>query len=59
MASQHLNSTQSTLSQQIQRLEALVSQPLFVRGHHITLTETGEVLLSYAKIYWRSMIPSL
>ncbi|BBV03010.1 LysR substrate binding domain protein [Providencia rettgeri DSM 1131] len=50
VASQHLNSTQSTLSQQIQRLEALVSQPLFVRGHRIlTLTETGEVLLSYAK----------
>lgn len=50
VASQHLNSTQSTLSQQIQRLEALVGQPLFIRGHRIlALTETGEVLLSYAK----------
>lgn len=50
VASQHLNSTQSTLSQQIQRLETLVGQPLFVRGHRIlTLTETGEILLSYAK----------
>lgn len=50
VASQHLNSTQSTLSQQIQRLETLVGQPLFVRGHRIlTLTEMGEILLSYAK----------
>lgn len=50
IASQHLNSTQSTLSQQIQRLEALVGQSLFVRGHRIlTLTETGEALFSYAK----------
>lgn len=50
VASQHLNSTQSTLSQQIQRLEALVGQPLFIRGHRmLTLTETGEVLFSYAK----------
>ncbi|MEQ4675831.1 LysR substrate-binding domain-containing protein [Providencia vermicola] len=50
VASQHLNSTQSTLSQQIQRLETLVGYPLFVRGHRIlTLTETGEILLSYAK----------
>ncbi|USR65753.1 LysR substrate-binding domain-containing protein [Providencia stuartii] len=50
VASQHLNSTQSTLSQQIQRLETLVGHPLFVRGHRIlTLTETGEILLSYAK----------
>ena len=50
VASQHLNSTQSTLSQQIQRLETLVGQPLFVRGPRIlTLTETGEILLSYAK----------
>lgn len=50
VASQHLNSTQSTLSQQIQRLETLVGQSLFIRGHRIlTLTETGEILLSYAK----------
>lgn len=50
VASQHLNSTQSTLSQQIQRLEVLVGQPLFIRSHRmLTLTETGEVLFSYAK----------
>ncbi|MTB66374.1 LysR family transcriptional regulator [Providencia sp. wls1943] len=50
VASQQLNSTQSTLSQQVQRLESLVGQPLFVRGHRmLTLTETGEVLLGYAK----------
>ncbi|QCJ69080.1 LysR family transcriptional regulator [Providencia heimbachae] len=50
VASQHLNSTQSTLSQQIQRLETLVGHPLFIRGHRmLTLTETGEVLLGYAK----------
>ena len=50
VASQQLNSTQSTLSQQIQRLEALVGQSLFIRGHRmLTLTETGEVLLGYAK----------
>ncbi|ELZ5939427.1 LysR family transcriptional regulator [Providencia vermicola] len=50
VASQHLNSTQSTLSQQIQRLEALVGQPLLIRAHRmLTLTETGEILFSYAK----------
>nr|ELR5041989.1 LysR family transcriptional regulator [Providencia stuartii]ELR5081689.1 LysR family transcriptional regulator [Providencia stuartii] len=50
IAAQHLNSTQSTVSQQIQRLEALVGQPLFIRSHRLlTLTETGEILLSYAK----------
>ncbi len=50
IASELLNSTQSTLSQQIQRLENLVGQPLFIRGHRrLILTETGEILLSYAK----------
>lgn len=50
VASQHLDSIQSTLSKQIQRLETLTGQPLFARGHRVlTLTETGEILLRYAK----------
>lgn len=50
VASELLNSTQSTLSQQIQRLESLVGQPLFIRSHRrLILTETGEILLSYAQ----------
>src|SRR4029079_12998220 len=42
--------TQSTVSQQIKRLEDDIGQPLFHRnGKDVTPTEAGERLLSYAR----------
>src|ERR1700748_3702170 len=49
-AGERVHRTQSTVSQQIKRLEDDVGQPLFNRnGKDITLTEAGERLLSYAR----------
>ncbi len=42
--------TQSAVSLQMRRLEGIVGLPLFRRnGRHLLLTETGEVLLDYAR----------
>ena len=49
-ASERVHRTQSTVSQQIRRLEDDIGQPLFNRnGKDVTLTEAGERLLSYAR----------
>ena len=49
-ASQHLFVTQSTLSQQISRLEQEVGMPLFDRNsHEVWLTEAGRELVPYAQ----------
>ena len=41
--------TQSAVSQQVARLEALVGQPLFVRDRQIRLTAAGEQMLGRAR----------
>jgi DNA-binding transcriptional LysR family regulator len=49
-ASERVHRTQSTVSQQIRRLEDDVGQPLLYRnGKDVTPTEAGERLLSYAR----------
>jgi DNA-binding transcriptional LysR family regulator len=49
-AGERIHRTQSTVSQQIRRLEETVGRPLLRRhGKQITLTEAGERLLSYAR----------
>ncbi|WP_394833771.1 LysR substrate-binding domain-containing protein [Pendulispora rubella] len=49
-AAARLNITQSTISQQMKRLEEQVNQPLFAAsGRCRVLTESGELLLSYAR----------
>lgn len=49
-AGERLNLTQSTVSQQIRRLEAAAGRALFVRdGRQSRLTEDGERLLGYAR----------
>lgn len=49
-AGERVHRTQSTVSQQIRRLEAEVGRPLLKRnGKQATLTEEGERLLSYAR----------
>ena len=49
-AASQLNSTQSTLSQQIGRLEDAVRRPLFDRSARpVTLTPAGERLIGYAR----------
>src|ERR1700744_1053575 len=49
-AGERVHRTQSTVSQQIKRLEDDVGQPLLTRsGKDITPTEAGERLLSYAR----------
>jgi DNA-binding transcriptional LysR family regulator len=49
-AGERVHRTQSTVSQQIKRLEDDVGQPLLIRsGRDITPTEAGERLLSYAR----------
>jgi DNA-binding transcriptional LysR family regulator len=49
-AARLLNSTQSTVSAQIQRLEEEVGRPLFVRStRSVQLTSAGEILLGYAR----------
>ncbi|TCT06591.1 LysR substrate-binding domain-containing protein [Aquabacter spiritensis] len=49
-AGERVHRTQSTVSQQIKRLEAEAGQPLFLRaGRRVRLTEPGERLLGYAR----------
>ena len=49
-AGERVHRTQSTVSQQIKRLEDDVGQPLLIRsGKDVTTTEAGERLLSYAR----------
>jgi DNA-binding transcriptional LysR family regulator len=49
-AGERVHRTQSTVSQQIKRLEEDVGQPLLLRsGKDVTPTEAGERLLSYAR----------
>jgi DNA-binding transcriptional LysR family regulator len=49
-AAERVHRTQSTVSQQIKRLEDSIGRPLLLRkGKRISLTEEGERLLSYAR----------
>jgi DNA-binding transcriptional LysR family regulator len=49
-AGERVHRTQSTVSQQIKRLEDDIGQPLLIRnGKDVTPTEAGEKLLSYAR----------
>src|SRR5271154_6493038 len=49
-AGERVHRTQSTVSQQIKRLEEEIGQPLLNRsGKDVTPTEAGERLLSYAR----------
>jgi DNA-binding transcriptional LysR family regulator len=49
-ASERVHRTQSTVSQQIKRLEEMVGRPLLERnGKQATLTDEGERLISYAR----------
>lgn len=49
-AAERVHRTQSTVSQQIKRLEDEIGKPVLVRdGRQVQLTEDGEVLLSYAR----------
>lgn len=48
-AANHVNRTQSAVSQQIAKLESQLSCPLLIRGKPFTLTPNGEILLGYAK----------
>ncbi len=49
-AAERLNSTQSTISFQIKRLEERVGRPLLARStRRVTLTPEGEILLGYAR----------
>ncbi len=49
-AGERVHRTQSTVSQQIKRLEDMVGRPLLARnGKQATLTEEGERLISYAR----------
>jgi len=49
-AGERVHRTQSTVSQQIKRLEEDLGQPLLIRsGKDVTPTEAGERLLSYAR----------
>lgn len=50
IAAETLGRTQSTISQQIKKLEDLLQTPLFLRtNRHVSLTTQGEVLLPYAR----------
>jgi LysR family transcriptional regulator (chromosome initiation inhibitor) len=48
-AAQQLLVTQSAVSQRLRSLEAQVGQPLVVRARPLRLTDTGKVLLRYAR----------
>lgn len=49
-AGERVNRTQSTISQQIKRLEEAVGKPLFERDRRaVHLTEAGETLIGYAR----------
>ena len=53
-AAKMLNSTQSTISAQIQRLESEAGRPLFMRNtRSVQLTAAGETLLGYARTILR------
>jgi DNA-binding transcriptional LysR family regulator len=53
-AASRLNSTQSTVSAQIQRLEAEAGQQLFLRStRSVALAPAGEILLGYARTILR------
>ena len=44
----------STLSRQIQKMEAELKQPLFLRDNRqVSLTEAGEIFLHYALSTWQ------
>ena len=47
-ASQRMNRTQSSVSQQIAKLESIIGRPLFVRGKNLSLTPDGEIFYPYA-----------
>lgn len=50
-AADYLNLSQSTVSAQVQQLEALAHKPLLIRnGHQLSLTHTGEELLTKARL---------
>ncbi|MHC8326050.1 LysR substrate-binding domain-containing protein [Pseudomonas sp. LB1P83] len=51
-AAERVHRTQSTVSQQVRKLEELVGHPLLLRdrtGQNINLTEHGELLIHYAR----------
>src|SRR6516165_9939571 len=49
-AGERVHRTQSTVSQQIRRLEESIGRPLLLRkGKQVSLTEEGERLLNYAR----------
>lgn len=48
-AAQRVGRTQSAVSQQIAKLENMCGKTFFKRGHHLELTNDGEVFLNYAK----------
>jgi LysR family transcriptional activator of nhaA len=49
-AAEELNTSQSALSAQIRQLEERLGAPLFIReGRRLVLTETGQLVLSYAE----------
>lgn len=51
-AGERIHRTQSTVSQQIRKLEIAIGRPLLLRqraGKKVTLTEDGELLLGYAR----------
>ncbi|HUO00802.1 MAG TPA: LysR substrate-binding domain-containing protein [Bradyrhizobium sp.] len=49
-AADHIGRSQSAVSQQIRKLEEQVGQPLFHKqGRQLVLTDTGEMVLAYAR----------
>ena len=48
-AAERVGRTQSAISQQMSKLEQMLGASLFVRGKSFTLTQEGEIFLSYAK----------
>ena len=48
-ASEYIGRTQSAVSQQIAKIEALLGKPLLIRGKNIALTPEGETFYTYAK----------
>jgi DNA-binding transcriptional LysR family regulator len=48
-AAERVFRTQSAVSQSIKKLEEEIGSPLFARGSDVTLTESGKVILQYAR----------
>lgn len=48
-AAESVGRTQSAVSQQIAKLEALLGKKLLLRGQTVSLTQDGELLLSYSR----------